>query len=65
VWEERIDQVAKFVLADAQTSGGLLIFCPQEKKDKLLELLKNKKVLASNVIGETVEDKRCKIKVRM
>ncbi|KPL02242.1 MAG: selenide, water dikinase, partial [candidate division Zixibacteria bacterium SM23_73_2] len=35
VWEERIDQVAKFVLADAQTSGGLLIFCPQEKKDKL------------------------------
>ena len=65
VWEERIDQVAKFVLADAQTSGGLLIFCPQDKKDKLLELLKNKKVLASNVIGETVEDKRCKIKVRM
>jgi len=65
IWEEGITQEAKIVLADAQTSGGLLICCPQDKKDKLLDLIRNRCVSNYNVIGEIVEDKECKIKVQM
>lgn len=65
VWDEKIKDNAKVVLADAQTSGGLLISCPEGKKDRLLSLLKEKNVSNYNVIGEIIEDKRCKIKVEM
>ncbi len=65
VWEERISEDAKIVLTDAQTSGGLLICCPEDKKERLLDLLKEKNVSNYNIIGKILEDKRCKIKVEM
>lgn len=65
VWEERISEDAKIVLSDAQTSGGLLICCPEDKKERLLGLLKEKDVSNYNIIGEILEDKRCEIIVEM
>ena len=42
----------KLMLADAQTSGGLLISVPESKSTDLINLLKQKKVLSSMVIGK-------------
>ncbi|MCH7769087.1 MAG: PAS domain-containing protein, partial [Nitrospinae bacterium] len=39
VWPEGMDETAKLVLADAQTSGGLLIGVPEERADGLLKRL--------------------------
>jgi hydrogenase maturation factor len=46
---------------DAQTSGGLLIFVPGEKKDKLVTALQKEGILAAyigNVISEGLEDNK-------
>lgn len=65
IWCDKISEEEKIVLADAQTSGGLLICCSEDKKDKLLALLKNKKVSSCNVIGQIIRDKECKIRVKI
>jgi len=62
-WDDNISEEKKLILADAQTSGGLLISCPEAKKEKLLQLLKSKGVEESKIIGQIIEDKRCRIKV--
>lgn len=62
-WDDNIKEEAKLILADAQTSGGLLISCPEAKKEKLLQSLKSKGVEESKIIGKIIEDKRCRIKV--
>ena len=64
-WSDKISEEQKIILADAQTSGGLLICCSEDKKDRLLTLLKNKKVLNSNVIGRIIKDKGCGIRVEI
>jgi len=38
-WDDTVSDTEKILMNDAQTSGGLLIFVPQEKKDKLLKAL--------------------------
>jgi len=63
-WDKEITQEAKFILSDAQTSGGLLISVPREKERKLLDALTSKGVPNSTVIGEIVEDEKCRIQVR-
>jgi selenide,water dikinase len=63
-WEDKITQEAKLILSDAQTSGGLLISVPKEKEKKLLDRLISKGVPNPVVIGEIVEDKRCRIQVK-
>lgn len=62
-WDDNISEEKKLILADAQTSGGLLISCPEAKKEKLLQLLESKGVEECKVIGQIIEDKRCRIKV--
>ena len=50
-WSERLDEVQRVVLADAQTSGGLLIAVDRSASDALLADLKANGVGASVVIG--------------
>lgn len=63
-WDRDISEEAKLILSDAQTSGGLLIAVAKEKEQKLLGRLISKGVPNSVVIGDIVEDKRCKIQVK-
>ncbi|MCK4428520.1 MAG: selenide, water dikinase SelD, partial [candidate division Zixibacteria bacterium] len=49
---------------DAQTSGGLLIAVAKEREQKLLDRLISKGVPNPVVIGEIIEDKRCRIQVK-
>lgn len=53
----------RLLLADAQTSGGLLIAVPQRRKAQLLRALKRAKTLAAAEIGRIVRSKRPRIKV--
>jgi len=61
IWGDSITDETKYILADAQTSGGLLISCPKEKKGKLIALLSKANCLAVSEIGEVVEDKENRI----
>jgi selenide, water dikinase len=55
VWEQGISETEKLILADAQTSGGLLIAVAADKLDALLSGLAKRGVETSAVIGEVVE----------
>lgn len=61
IWGGSISEDAKYVIADAQTSGGLLISCPKDKKEKLIALLSKANCLTIAEIGEVVEDKENRI----
>ena len=61
VWSAAISQETKYILADAQTSGGLLISCPREKKEMLIELLYQTNCIAVAEVGEVIEDKEHRI----
>jgi selenide, water dikinase len=50
-WDEKLDDAKRLVLADAQTSGGLLIAVPESKLQVLLDTLSSGASLASAVIG--------------
>ena len=54
-WHEDITDQTQILLADAQTSGGLLIAVASEKKDALLEALEDVGVQTRAVIGEILE----------
>lgn len=51
-YDERIPEHHRLLLCDAITSGGLLIACPRDRRDDLLEVLKRANTLAAAVIGE-------------
>ena len=51
-WSERLDQPQRLVLADAQTSGGLLIAVAPDAADSLLTNLHQRGVTAATQIGE-------------
>ena len=59
--EGNIKPEIKDIIYDAQTSGGLLISVPSKKVDKLLGLLKEKKVQNANIIGEIIDKPVTKI----
>lgn len=64
VWEDNLTEEERLILADAQTSGGLLISVPKEKSKEMLERLsKAEDVLAAAEIGEIVEGEKGKIRV--
>ena len=63
-WDKEITEEAKLILSDAQTSGGLLIAVPKEKEQKLMDALISKGVPNPVVIGEIIEDQRCRIQVK-
>lgn len=52
VWPDGMDEVTKLLLADAQTSGGLLIAVAEDKVEELVERLSTSKgVLRADVVG--------------
>ncbi|MEA3349490.1 MAG: selenide, water dikinase SelD [Chloroflexota bacterium] len=51
-WSEDISEMQKLVLADAQTSGGLLIAVPSERLESLLAELAERGVSEATHIGE-------------
>ena len=54
-WSSEISQTLKIILSDAQTSGGLLISLPAERKDELLEVLKNGGIVHASYIGKVIK----------
>ncbi len=61
-----ISSIEQLILADAITSGGLLISIDADKVDLLIEELKSRDgVLAATVIGEVVADHPGKLKVEV
>lgn len=50
-WDAEISEHDKYILADAQTSGGLLICCPKNEAKDLLEDLKKAGITDSTIIG--------------
>ncbi len=55
-WEGDIQEAMKVLLADAQTSGGLLISVEVEKVDRLMAALGEHGVVGARVIGEVVAE---------
>ena len=53
-WEGEIPGAMKVLMADAQTSGGLLISVGEEKVEKLMDALVEHGVVGTRVIGEVV-----------
>jgi len=51
-WAKEISDDMRLLLNDAQTSGGLLIFVPREKRKALVAALENEGILAAH-IGDT------------
>jgi len=51
-WEPGVDRLRAVLLADAQTSGGLLIFVAREKRDLLLHALQKEGIISA-YIGDT------------
>jgi selenide,water dikinase len=54
-FDESIAEADRLLLADAQTSGGLLIVVPPEREGKLLAELEKAGTLARSVVGEVVD----------
>ncbi len=52
---ENIDELKRLLLFDPQTSGGFIIFVGKEEDEKILQELKENKIIA-NKIGEVVND---------
>jgi selenide,water dikinase len=60
-WHEGISDTEKYLMNDAQTSGGLLIFVPGDKKDRLVTALQKEGILAAHigdVYSESIEDNK-------
>ncbi|MDN5331063.1 MAG: selenide, water dikinase [Tepidanaerobacteraceae bacterium] len=55
IFSNNIKEELQDVLFDPQTSGGLLISCPEEKADVLMEELKKNGVKWAEIIGWVVE----------
>lgn len=60
-WANDVPDHEQVLLCDAQTSGGLLIFVPAERKEKLIAALQKESILAAYIgevlKGETRENK--------
>jgi selenide,water dikinase len=63
IWEGQITEEEKLLLADAQTSGGLLIAVPQDKLDALLSALSTRGVKTRAVIGEVLAGEAGRIRI--
>jgi len=63
-WDDTVVLARRLVLADAQTSGGLLIAVPQDRSARLLDALARAGTLAAAAIGTiTGEDAAGRIRV--
>ena len=55
------EEYQKYILADAQTSGGLLMSCPKENSEILVKLLNKNSKYKSKIIGEFTNKQNCNI----
>lgn len=62
VWDARVTELDKLLLADPQTAGGLLISIPPERANELEQELLQSDVLAAR-IGEMIHDSEGRIYV--
>ena len=62
-FDDSITPAERLILADAQTSGGLLIACPPDKVDELVAGLSAENCLAAAVVGEVLEGRAGSIHV--
>ncbi len=62
-WGPEITELDRLILADAQTSGGLLIAVPPERADTLVRELAQRGTPARAVIGEVVAGEAGRIEV--
>ncbi len=51
-WEEGVDEQDRLIMADAQTSGGLLIAVPRERAEAMKKVLEDRGVTPCAEIGE-------------
>ncbi|MGH7576760.1 MAG: AIR synthase-related protein, partial [Longimicrobiales bacterium] len=54
-WADNVDETARTLLCDAQTSGGLLIAVAEERAEELLEALRAERTPVAVRIGEIAE----------
>ncbi len=54
LWDDGIGKIDKILLADAQTSGGLITCMPESQADKYLTLCKENHMAHASVIGKIV-----------
>ncbi len=62
-WDKNVSYAEKLLLNDAQTSGGLLIFVPSEKKEQLISSLRKEGVLASYIGDIHQEEPDSKVRI--
>jgi len=55
-WDRRVSEHGRILLADAQTSGGLLLAVPPDRLERLLAALAEAGVQGAAVIGEFARD---------
>lgn len=60
-WSQHIAEVQKFIFADAQTSGGLLIFIADNEKFALLENLRKVGISNAQIIGKMIDNQKNEI----
>lgn len=60
-FDSQIKEVEKLILADAITSGGLLVSLPEEQASDFVKILHVKGVQDAALIGEVIIDEYCKI----
>ncbi|MGB2988365.1 MAG: selenide, water dikinase SelD [Candidatus Zixiibacteriota bacterium] len=63
-WDESIPETAKLILCDAQTSGGLIIAVPEERKAEILGALRENRVTETAYIGDFAQRGEGKILVK-
>jgi selenide,water dikinase len=54
VWDDSLTDADKFLIADPQTSGGMLISVAEESLEELLTRLRDAGTLAADVVGEII-----------
>ena len=54
-FSETISEIGKFILSDAQTSGGLLISLPENQANEYLNRFRNETGMEAAIIGKIVE----------
>ena len=60
-WDQAVPELAKVILADAQTSGGLLITLPAKKADEFIARCRLAGISDAVVIGNITKGKRIRV----
>ena len=63
MYHDSVSDTEKILINDAQTSGGLLIFVPREKKGALISALQKEGILAAHIGDLTEGDPESKIRI--